>query len=88
MDPIPFKPMYATIKVDARWPLIVTPPHDARHKWRLTSETRDRRWFRCSACGKRKSQKHLIAMLASRMKEAERNMVDYLNADLWGRGTN
>lgn len=66
------------------WPEAITPPPDRRHRWRLTSEGK-RRWFRCDACGKRRSVTSLVSVLGDKLVKAERSMSDYLNAHLFGR---
>lgn len=78
--------MVVTIPQYTVWPTVVTPPPDRRHKWVLTSEGTKRRWFRCSACGRRRSVTALVSLIGARMVEAERATNDYLNAHLFGRG--
>lgn len=63
----------------------ITPPPDRRHKWVLVSETDARRWFRCSACGKRRSVRSLVSLLGQRMEDASRALQDHMNVHLFGR---
>lgn len=72
------------------WPDPVTFPRDRRHRWTLTSERRDargfpsRRWFRCRACGKRKSLTLVISILGAKVEKARISLERQMARDLWG----
>ncbi len=80
-----------TIPLERGWPTVITPPPDRRHRWMLTREddpnkTHAKRWFTCTACGRRRGVGSLVQLLGQRMTDAERSVEDYLNIHLWGRG--
>lgn len=72
-----------SVPLSRRWPPTITPPPDRRHKWQMTSERERRRWFRCSACGKRRSVTSLVSVIGDEMAQMERSIKTEMNRMLF-----
>lgn len=59
-------------------------PLDRRHRWVYQStDKRERFWYRCRVCRRRKSVTPLVTLMARKMRDAERSANDYLNETLF-----
>lgn len=85
--PLPYawQPYSAAIVLRPETPEPTPPPPDRRHRWGMTSEQRDRRWFRCRACGKRRAVTLLLAQLEKKIKQARARLQADLTQERYGR---